>query len=88
MRRQSLGLAALWLLASCCLLAGCKREGPEPPPPGQICTWDVPPGQRYHFRDAPGGPDSTDFIARVYQATLGESCATFDDKPHPLVVIA
>jgi hypothetical protein len=69
-------------------LFACEKEGPEPPSFGQICTWDVPNGQIYHFEDTPGTTDSVKFVARVYEATKDQSCITFDDRLHPLVIVA
>lgn len=55
---------------------------------GRICTWDVPPGQRYAFQDVPPGIDTVDFRARIYQASYDSACKTLDDQLHPLVIVA
>ncbi len=81
-------MALLVLLGVPVSLSGCDKEGPELPPQGKICTRDVPKGQTYVFQDAPDGMDTVEFAARIYEGTHDLDCKTFDDKPHPLVIIA
>jgi hypothetical protein len=98
MRTTNSRIELLWhritgvCLAACIawalLLTSCDHDKPEPPKPGKVCTWDVPDGEKYGFQDAPGGLDSVDFIARAYEATHDLDCKTFDDHPHPLVILA
>ncbi len=80
-------IAALMLLGLF-LLQSCDKDAPEPPPFGQICLWDVPARQRYGFQDVKGGPDSVDFIGRVYQGVTTGNCQTPDGQKHPLVIVA
>jgi dienelactone hydrolase len=78
------GLGLLGLI----LFTACDHDRPEPLQPGKICTWDIPKGEKYAFKDAPGGMDTVDLIGRVYQATHDTTCKTFDDVRHPLVILA
>lgn len=69
-------------------LVSCEKLKLEDGVFRRICTWDVPTGLHYKFRDAPGGPEVVDFLARAYHLTQDSNCRAFDDERHPLVVIA
>lgn len=69
-------------------MVACKKQKLDDGVFHRICTWDIPAGQRYAFRDATGGPPEVDFLARAYHLTRDSNCRAFDDERHPLVVIA
>jgi hypothetical protein len=63
-------------------------KGLSRPRTAKFALGTSPVGERYAFRNTVGGPDSANFIGRVYQRSFTEDCKIADGQKHPLVIVA